>query len=75
MIFFFFLLQSSVQILIYGMFLSGLNEHFKTVGKTKIPKRAFSSKEEADYFIDCVINDKKARSYKCSVCGKWHVGH
>lgn len=57
------------------MFLSGLNEHFKTVGKTKIPKRAFSSKEEADYFIDCVINDKKAHSYKCSVCGKWHVGH
>jgi hypothetical protein len=56
------------------MFLPGLNEHFKTIGKKKIPKKPFPTQEAADFAIMC-MNDKTAKSYKCSVCGKWHIGH
>lgn len=57
-------------------FLNGLGEHWRQLGKIRrVPKKGFDSKAEADYFIDDVIKDKTAKSYLCSVCGKWHIGH
>ena len=57
------------------MFLSGLNEHFKTLGGKKVPKKAFQSKDDAMYAINNLINDKTAHVYQCKFCGKWHIGH
>ncbi len=56
------------------MFLPGLNEHWKTIGKRKIPKKSYMTQEDADFAI-MNMNDKTAKSYKCSVCGNWHIGH
>lgn len=39
-----------------------------------IPKRGFETEADAQDLID-LMGDKEARPYKCTVCGKWHIGH
>ena len=54
-----------------------INEHFRysNKGTSKlIPKKAYNSEIEALEAID-IMNDEGAHPYKCSICGKWHIGH
>ncbi len=47
--------------------------------KCFIPKRTFHSEKEALFICRKINlnpnNFKKSVIYKCSTCGKWHIGH
>lgn len=51
----------------------GLNEHWTGTGKHKRAKKAFESESEAWDFIR-KFDIKGKTVYKCSVCGKYHIG-
>ena len=52
---------------------SGLNEHFRGNSQHRVPKRAFDSAADALDFMDRV-GIKGKTPYKCSFCGKYHIG-
>lgn len=56
-------------------FLPGLNEHYRSVGKTKIPKKSFKTRDDAWRAINMQNEKSTATAYKCSICGNWHIGH
>ena len=50
-----------------------LREHFRRSGKNLLPKKAFNSYDDALVF--CEANGIKDKNiYKCSWCGKYHIG-
>ena len=53
----------------------GINTHWnKRNGRKFKPKRPFETEIEADEFI-LKFNLSDYVSYRCDVCGKWHIGH
>lgn len=57
-------------------FSSCLNEHWTSRGKYKmVAKAAYETEEDACRFMLENKVPKNYKAYKCSHCGKWHVGH
>ena len=55
---------------------SCLNEHWTHKGKNKmVPKVEYDTEYDAKMFIIENNLNPKYKAYKCSHCGKWHVGH
>jgi hypothetical protein len=55
---------------------SCLNEHWTHKGKNKmVPKVEYDTEYDAKMFIIENNLNPKYKAYKCSQCGKWHVGH
>ena len=55
---------------------SSLNGHWTYIGGWRMrPKVGYDSEDEAKMFIIENKLSKKYNVYKCSVCGKWHIGH
>jgi hypothetical protein len=52
---------------------SGLNEHWTGTGKYKRVKKTFESESDAWDFINRA-GIKGKTPYKCSFCGKYHIG-
>ena len=57
-------------------FSSCLNEHWTARGKNKlVAKTGYDTEEEALRFMLETKVPKNYKTYKCSYCDKWHVGH
>jgi len=56
--------------------LKGLHNHWTKKGGRLFPKRAFGSEAEAKEFMNGNGVERAIfNAYKCSLCGKWHIGH
>lgn len=47
----------------------------KQKGRKRKAKRSYQTKEEVDKYIKEKRLIDKYSSYKCPVCGKYHIGH
>ena len=57
-------------------FSSSLNEHWRARGRGRmVAKVGYDTEEEAQRFMLETKVPKNYKAYKCSQCGKWHVGH
>ena len=51
-------------------------EHWnKQHGNIRTAKTGYESKEEAEQYIKEHNLSEIYRTYKCSICGKFHIGH
>ena len=49
-------------------------EHYAKKNGTWKPKRAFPSELSARLYLSTQMCADGYRAYRCTVCGKWHVG-